>query len=59
MSEELYLEGGGGIDFIHLKCDETRTMLEVGYGCVIIFSASGTIHEIVKQLAEALWQEDK
>ena len=56
MSEQ-YLEGGGGIDFIHLKCDESGTILEIGYSCSIIFSANGSVHEIVKQLAEALYQE--
>ena len=51
---EIYLEDGGGIDFIHLKQDNSGTMLEVGYSCTIVFSAYGTVHEIVKQLTEKM-----
>ena len=60
--KELYLEDGGGIDFIHLAQDGNGkdTKLEIGYGCTITFSEYGTVHEIVKSLSEKLWlQEDK
>ena len=53
----LYIEDGGGIDFIHLKQDNKgNTMLEIGHSCRIVYRKYGTVHEITADLSEKFWK---